>query len=264
MEKKTPITFDDCCSELLGRGATGGREALDRWSRNPRFREVVPFVKGFVHEHLFTLGPGAVQDVISRSTHALGDVESTEQLSVIENFTAPFALQHLFHWYIEEKRSLPTWTDFRNWMVRGPAAPLWFEVLKSRLGEPRNREEARQWSRATRWRVGKFYLSAMREVDLLLRLRHAGIPVRYHLLGDVLLRADLWINSLIVCLYFPNAAYREGKDEGRKPPAEKFFSGATPPFEVVHFPVERQGFGNVWLAKEDSVKALAQLIRPHA
>jgi len=263
MAQKTRITFDDCCNELLGRGATGGLQALDRWSCNPRLREVVPFVKGFAHEYLFTLGPDTVRDVISRSTHALGNVESTEQLPVIENFTAPFALQHLFHWYVEEKQSLPTWRDFRNWMVLGPAEPLWLGVLKAYLGKPRDIEEARQWSRATRWRLGKFYLSAMREVDLLLRLRHAGIPVRYHLLGDVLLRTDLWINSLIVCLYFPNSAYRDGKDEGRKPPAEKFFAGANPPFEIIHFPVERQGFGRVWLAKDESVEELAQLIQTH-
>jgi hypothetical protein len=103
----------------------------------------------------------------------------------------------------------------------------------------------------------------MREVDLLLRLRNAGIPVRYHLLADVLFRADLWLNSLVVCLYFPNPNYRSGKDAGRKPPAESFFAGATPSFEIVHFPVERQGFGRVWLAKDDSLRALAQLIRRH-
>ena len=263
MNEQARITFDDCCSELLGRGAKGGQRALDRWTQDTRFAQVVPFVREFTHEHLFSLGADAVMDVISRSTHALGDVQTDEQLPLIENFSAPFALQHLFHWYVEENKSLPVWSEFRDWMVCGPAAPLWYGVLKEFLGEPKDREQSVRWSRAARWRLGKFYLSAMREVDLLLRLRNAGIPVRYHLLADVLFRADLWLNSLVVCLYFPNPNYRSGKDAGRKPPAESFFAGATPSFEIVHFPVERQGFGRVWLAKDDSLRALAQLIRRH-
>ncbi len=87
-----------------------------------------------------------------------------------------------------------------------------------------------------------------------------GLDVRYHIIADVLFRADFWIGNLIVSLYFPNSNYRHGKNEGRKPPAEKFFTGANPPFKVVHFPVERQGFGKVWLASTDSIARLKELI----
>jgi hypothetical protein len=117
MNEQARITFDDCCSELLGRGAKGGQRALDRWTQDTRFAQVVPFVREFTHEHLFSLGADAVMDVISRSTHALGDVQTDEQLPLIENFSAPFALQHLFHWYVEENKSLPVWSEFRDWMV---------------------------------------------------------------------------------------------------------------------------------------------------
>lgn len=63
----------------------------------PQFQQVVPFVTGFVHDYLFQTDPAAVDSVIERSGHAFGNVQSTEQLEVIEDFSTPFALQHLFH-----------------------------------------------------------------------------------------------------------------------------------------------------------------------
>jgi hypothetical protein len=257
------VSFGDCCRDLLRPGAAEAQNRLEKWTRSPKFAQVVPFVESFTHEYLFALAPDAVRKVVASSSHALGDVESREQMEEIEDFTTPFALQHLFHWYIEKYRILPTWKQFRDWMVEGEAAPLWYEILRRHLGAPSSADERRQWSRAARWRLGKFYLSAMREIDLLARLRATGLPVRYHLLADVLFRTDFWLDGLLVCLYFPNPRYRDGAASGRKPPAESFFSGAKPPFDIVHFPVERQGFGKVWMATDASVEALAGLMRRH-
>lgn len=261
MSMKIQVTFDDCCQDLLRPGAIGAARALQAWRRNTLYREVVPFIENFSHRFLYELGPESVRDVIKRSRHALGDVESEEQLTVIEDFHAPFALQHLFHWYVEKNRSLPTWTEFRDWMVLGEAAPHWYHLLRARIGTNPSNEKRRRWSRAARWRLGKFYLSTLRELDLLVQLRALGLDLRYHLIADVLFRADFWVSNLIVSLYFPNPDYRHGKSEGRKPPAEKFFEGANPPFKVVHFPVERQGFGKVWLASAASISSLKELIR---
>jgi hypothetical protein len=257
------VSFQDCCRDLL-RDGSGAASALQAWQLDPKFQQVVPFVTGFVHDYLFQIDPAAVESVIARSGHALGNVQSTEQLKVIEDFSTPFALHHLFHWCVENHRALPTWEEFADWMTQGEAGPLWHQQLVGRLGPPSGDEQRRKWSRAAKWRLGKFYLSAIREIDVLARLRHAGLELKYHLLADVLFRADFWSGNSLVCLYFPNTTYRAGSDKGRKPPAERFFEGAHPPFDIIHFPVHRQGFGKVWRADNSSIDALLQLIAKSA
>jgi len=254
------VTFQECCQDLLRDSAGPPARALQQWQLKPELIEVVPFVTEFVHKYLFQIDPAEVELVMSRSGHALGNVQSTEQLPIIENFWTPFALQHLLHWYIEKHRALPTWEDFAAWMTRGDAAALWHQPLAKKLGHPRDNDERLAWSHAAKWRLGKFYLSAIREIDVLARLRQAGCELKYHLLADVLFRADFWSGNSIICLYFPNNNYRSGSETGRKPPAERFFSNAVPPFNIIHFPVGRQGFGKFWLADRDSIEKLAELI----
>jgi hypothetical protein len=258
------VSFKSCCEDLLRPGALGAHYAIQRWRGNSLYRDVIPFVENFTHRYLFELGNGTVRDIVARSSHALGDVQSTEQLEEVENFHTPFALQHLFHWYVEAHRSLPTWTEFRDWMVLGDAAPHWHQLLKLMIGPNPTDEKRFRWARAARWRLGKFYLSTMREIDLLVQLRAEGLDARYHILADVLFRADFWVGNLIVSLYFPNPNFRQGKEQGRKPPAEKFFEGATPQFQFVHFPVDRQGFGNVWWASDVSIRELKKVIEQNA
>lgn len=192
------ISFDDCCKVFLRPAADKVKEAYDKWARDPWRRDVVRFVGQFEHSHLYGLGPEAVREVMDRSAHPLGDVEKEEQLEVIENFTTPFALQHLLHWYIEKNHALPTWKEFRDWMVDGDAAPHWHLLLKQKLGPAKDDSERSMWSRAARWRLGKFYLSAMREIDLFVRVRAEGVPLNYYMLADVLFRADFWIDDLVV------------------------------------------------------------------
>ncbi|WP_342114573.1 hypothetical protein [Pseudoduganella sp. OTU4001] len=139
---RTQITFDNCCQDLLRPGATGATRALQAWRRNALYREVVPFVENFSHRFLYELGPESVRDVIMRSRHALGDVESVEQLAVIEDFHTPFALQHLFHWYVEANESLPTWTEFRDWIVLGMPHRIGITSLEARSDQIRARKSA--------------------------------------------------------------------------------------------------------------------------
>ncbi|WP_157659667.1 hypothetical protein [Burkholderia ubonensis] len=255
------ISYFDCCRDLLDRAGRPARDVLADWRARSGYGHVVAFVENFTHRYLFALSPNDVRNVIRNSTHALGNVKAEEQLDYIEDFTTPFAFQHLFHWYIEHNRGIPTWKQFRDWMVEGPAAPCWYVPLKEYLEHHYPRGDRRAWSRAARWRLGKVYLSNMRELDLLARLREAGIPIRYHVLADVLFRVDFWAGDVLVCTYFPNSSYRDGSEAGRKPPAERYFADANPPFKIVHVPIERQGFGKIWLTSNDSVVRLVETIK---
>lgn len=256
------ISFTNCTEALLAaKGKYRAHTALVDWRNRPGYDEVVKFVEGFTHRHLFQISSSDVRETILRSGHALGDVRAGEQLRFIEDFTTPFAFQHLFHWYVEEKKSIPTWKEFRDWMVIDAAAPLWYIPLKEYVKKNHSGISSEALSRAARWRLGKVYISNIRELELLGQLRDLGLPINYHLIADVLFRVDFWSENLLICTYFPNEQYRNGERLGRKPPAEQFFEGSFPPYKVIHVPIARQGFGKIWLAASDSVKALADQIR---
>lgn len=253
-------SFNDCHRELVMNATAYGRAQYERWRQRPGYSKVVEFVSTFTHRHLYKLSLSDVQNAIKASQHALGNVRSEEQLKIVENFSTPFAFQHLFHWYIESERKIPTWKEFRDWMVAGPAAVHWYLPLKRYLEANGKSYTRDQWSRAAKWRLGKVYMSNIRELHLLTSLSNAGLPVQYHLLADVLLRVDFWCETVLVCVYFPNSLYRAGA-AGRKPPASDFFDAEAGRYDIVHFGIERQGFGNIWLATNDSCSGLAAQIR---
>ena len=204
------VTFADCRRELVLAGGTGAKSAYEEWRTRPGYGAVVDFVENFTHEELFRITPDDVRRVCQETEHALGNVPKEHQIQKIQDFTCPFALQHLFHRSIERLGDLPTWQRFWRWMNH-QARPRWLDAI-----EPLRRElraegfSAARIDDAIRWRVGIFYYSALREVDMLVSLHGRGVKVTYHLLADVLLRVDWWIGQTLVCVYVPNPAYRAG------------------------------------------------------
>ena len=108
---------------------------------------------------------------------------------------------------------------------------------------------------AVQWRLGKFYYSAFRELELFTKLRtRFELPVKYHILADVLLRADLWLDKTVVSLFFGNPQYREGT-AGRKNRPQYFLE---PGFRFVEATLPRQGFGQFWKVPDENLAELAQ------
>ncbi|WP_019588049.1 hypothetical protein [Deinococcus apachensis] len=253
-------SFEDCRRELLERGGPPAQGVYRRWLGRPGYQPVHDFVHGFVHRYLGEITREELLDARARSEHALGDVRSEEQLREVEDWTTGFAFEHLFHHYLEERRAVPTWQDFSAWL-NGDAASFFIHPLLQDLDwHQADRERKHELRRAFRWRLGKFYYSAMRELELFVRLRQEyGLPVHYHLLADVLLRSDFWVNDDVVCIYFANPKYRD-RDRGRKPQAEQFLGKADPPFRIHHVAIERQGYGNFWISSDASVERLAHTL----
>ena len=260
------ISFDDCRAQLLDKSGKAGHGAYAEWRARANGRDVVRFVESFTHETLLRLTPADMKSVMSESDHALGDVRSEEQLRFIENFTCPFALQHIFHYFIESQRHVPTWQEF-DLFVRKTAQEFWMEPMRSFLRSSCAAHQVKSnspigWeavNRAIRWRLGKFYYSAMREIDLFVRVRSAGLDIKYHIFADVLLRVDFWRGMDLICVYFRNGNYRDGA-EGRKKPTSSFFNDEAYPFKVHHVDIFRQGAGRFWLATEDSIEGLVNVL----
>ncbi len=254
----TVVSFGDCYDELIEQGGPLARQEFDRWTSRPRYQEVVKFVREFKHKRLFELTPLDVCTALKETDHALGDVPAAHQIKEIEDFTCPFALQHLFHRFIERVGKAPTWQMFSRWMHK-QARPYWLDQIEPLKAELSTRYSEERINDAIRWRLGKFYYSSMRELDLLVSLRAKGVFPRYHVLADVLLRVDFWVDRTLVCIYFPNTRFR-GQGLGRKPPAAGFFVGSAREFRIVDFEVSRQGFGRTWLIDDPSKEALAKLL----
>ncbi|WP_176052192.1 hypothetical protein [Paraburkholderia caribensis] len=254
------VSFGDCRDELLTRAGPNGTHAYEQWRKRRGYGAVAEFVEGFTHSHLFCVSSTQVREVLQRSNHALGAVHKSEQLPIIENFTTPFAFQHLFHWYIETHNQLPTWDEYKEWMKTGEAARHWYDPLRKHLlGNGYRGFSKKRLASAIRWRLGKVYYSNMREIELLARLRASGVPVKYHLLADVLLRVDFWSGRRLACTYVPNEKYRD-KNLGRKRQTVEFFEGAKQPMVVEDFPIERQGAGRIWWASDDTVKRIGSFL----
>ena len=106
--------------------------------------------------------------------------------------------------------------------------------------------------------VKHVYYSAFRELELFTKLRSRfHLPVKYHLLADVLLRADLWMDRNVVSLFFGNPQYRQGT-VGRKQRPQYFLE---PGFRFLEVTLPRQGYGKFWRVNDEDVTVLAQKLQ---
>lgn len=256
------VSFDDCRRELLTDANDRCLAAYRKWRSRPGYGEVVKFVEGFTHSFLFTIEPGDILDIAERSSPPLGNVRKEEQLEYVENFTAPFALQHLFHRCIEERRSIPIWSEYVKWMTGSPISALWYQPLRDLRDRDHPTTDEAAWSRAVRWRMGKFYLSAVRELDIISKIRTRGFDIKYHILMDVLLRVDFWVGRTLICTYAPNRTYRDGR-QGRKLEASDFFDESAEKFNIIHMKIKRDGAGRFWFADRSSIDDLCRHLAIH-
>jgi len=255
------IGYEECQRELLANANAAGKTAHERWLTRFDLKEaVIPFVQGFKHEKLFTFAMSDYERVVKESGHALGNVQSGEQIKGIEDYNTPFALQHLFHDLIETKGILPTWEQYSTWM-KTEAKSRYLGPLMAHFGYRELDTAGRlRLGRAIQWRLGKFYYSAMREIELMLKVKEVhGVQMRYHLLADVLLRVDFWHGKTLICVWFSNPKYRT-QDAGRKVAAKTYFDDGSDDINIINVEIERQGYGNFWRASNDSIQRLGEAI----
>jgi hypothetical protein len=126
------ISFQQCKQELLDNANPHGQAAYAEWRQRAGYGPVIAFVEGFTHRQRFRLWSGMIRDVMKRSDHALGDVRKEEALKSIEDYTCPFAVQHMFHAYIEEKGTVPAWQEFDAY-INTEAREKWLEPLRQVL-----------------------------------------------------------------------------------------------------------------------------------
>lgn len=254
------VTFDDAYREIASGSSKAG--SWVGWWRSS-FAAIVEQVQSFVHEQLFNISSDEVAAVLARSEHALGDVEKERQIRVVEDTRMPpTAMQDMFHRFVEQNSAVPTWDDFREFLLAPAQKALlitpWWQTLRPLLREY-DRDRVRD---ALRWRIARMYYSNMREVDFLARMRERhDIWLKYHIFADVRLRTDFWIGNHNVSVFLSNSTYR-GRGKTRKEKAEELLGDRRPAFQFheVEFPnlYER---GTLYRVSNERIDELAALLR---
>ena len=158
---------------------------------------------------------------------------------------------------MEKAKSLPTWQEWWNWL-KSDGKTFYIDVVKEKKGYDELVQDEKDAVRdAVQWRLGKAYYSAFREVELLTKLRSTGLPVQYHMLADVLLKVDMWMNNTLVSVFFKNVEYRD-ENEGRKHRAEEIFDST---FSFLEATVSMQGRGKFWVLDDADIAILAEKLR---
>lgn len=75
-ETVTSVSFQDCLHELIDAGIPAAQQEYLRWRARSQarlgYKEVIAFVEGFTHQFLFEITEEMLEEVKSKSVHALG------------------------------------------------------------------------------------------------------------------------------------------------------------------------------------------------
>lgn len=232
------------------------------WKKDPRRRHVVPVLMNHRARTVYRLTMAAVRSVCRNTEHALGNVKRAdgEAVAAIVDWHPDFAFTHMFHICMERNGQLPRYEEFRNFtkyddlgrfMLHQPSLAKVREVAASSVPGWLARA-------AMRWRVGNAYYSFLREIYTIVGLRELGVDIRVHPLADALFRADGWTDSTVLSLRVGNRKFKQGADEGRKIPAERWLADLQPPvnFEAIELRPATE-FGRVHLPSEAQLRETA-------
>ncbi len=200
---------------------------------------------------LWQSAPERIEQTARTSSHALGNIAASENRAVIRDAYTDWAMEFLFHDFIETFAYVPTWDDFRDYIVSSRPVDWYRPMRVIGLSQGLRGEVL---DRALQWRLGNAWMSSLRVAHLLVSLRHVyNIPVKYHPLVDVLLRVDGWHGNHLIDLRVPNLM------ELRKSDPRLVF--AEHGFSFHQSDVRRQGYGHVWLASKSYIEDLAYFLR---
>lgn len=261
---KRTTTFDSAVAHFT-RSKSAARE-LERWSALPGKEPVVDFARRLVSERVYEVTPEHVEDVCSRTTHALtlpggrGLRRSVaESVAEIADWYPNFPFVHSLYYAVEALHGPPTWEEFIEFWRNDPDARTMLGIPARRAvseaidsGHTRAAAEEAMW-----WRLGNAYYSLLRELYVLSVLRACGFAVEYHVIADALFRADFWVGDVVISLYVANDRYRAG-GEGRKPHPRAVL-GDFNGFRFVEMPrLTRHEYGTVHLPSRQEIEQFAE------
>jgi hypothetical protein len=249
-------TASDVLKRFAGRSKNASR-LYSEWKAHPDRIAVVDAVTALSTNVLDSATPEQVRSVASTTEHALGDSTSAvaRKVTIIRDWSPPFAFTHVFHIATERLGFIPRWQDFRQ-------ASRDDDEIRSMVWEPAraitNEAVALGWDKgeireALRWRIGNAYYSFLREMHVFSVLKNEMADINVHPLADALFRVDLWSCNVNINLFIGNPIYRK-QSVGRKMTSASLLGDAAPKFEFVDIELEpRRAFGVVHLVNERDI-----------
>ncbi|MFE7295095.1 hypothetical protein [Streptomyces sp. NPDC057579] len=188
--------------------------------------------------------------------HPLKRITSTAAYKQVKirDWFPDFAMVHLFHFLLEEKGTLFSYEEFRQFCTVDEAGNSFWQQAQNKIGELVKREG--QDGDATRdamaWRVGNGYYSFLRELYLVATLRESGLDARIHPLADALFRVDAWSGRATIEMFVANPHFKEGSGGRKKTPA--YYLEDQQSFQFVRMQMKPQhGFGVLHLPTTEEV-----------
>ena len=260
------VSFSDVVDEIVIPGGKVASAKLEEWRNDHRYaREVVPFVTSFSQDFMFVATRAEFDTVAAiieadENQHALKGVSRADNIPLTKNLNSSFAFIHLFHRYVQQKRRIPTWLEWREWLRTEAASMFAIPVSRTIRFDRMDKAQKTAVKKGLTWRLGLAYYSCMRELDVMLRLRDLyGLNVRYHVLADALYRVDFWLGTKTVCLFVSNDEMKAAQT-GRKPRPGQFLT--SPPFSHYEAVLETQHtYGVLHPATDKAVEKIARFLR---
>ena len=212
------VSFDEAYSIFVDRGGDAAKDIYARWEARADLRAagVVDFVKTFEHRRFFSISRDAFNDVVKHSEHPLRrlspkNARDREAIRLVENANVPWSFMQLYHRFLEHD-GLPTWQSLRTWLAGDGADYLW-TPYRQQLGFEQSTDAEKQMIRdGTAWRLRNSYYSALREIDIMISLRDAGLPTKYHMLADALFAVDFWRENRLVSVFIDNEQFKSSTE----------------------------------------------------
>lgn len=240
------VEFGDVYNDLM-QGADARR--LFRWWENKFPEEMRRFVKEHVSRVLYDIFPENIIETSHKSQHALGNLRKEQDIYETQNVKTDYALEYVFHGILEQCGLLP-WQDYYAVFCDSNWRDVWYQPALDSVMTIRNDIQAAE--AGLQWRIGNAWQSSIRELHLISSLYHRyGLPVKYHILADVLFRLDCWIGNRGIYLRVPNAF------ENRKIQPEELFPY---PFVIFKAEIPHQGRGKIWFTEPEKIDEIAEWI----
>lgn len=211
-------------------------ESLEKWTK-AQDEDVYATISTFQVEYLYNLIPEVVIDVANQSSDPLDGLRYTDNVADLAR--APWPLVYFFDLLTETVGVPPTWDEYWESM-NNEYRSKWIDYVSN----PSWSEEQR--TKAIQWRLGKAWISWIRELYVLTTLRGRGHDLNRHVFADIEGKVDMWIKDPLkaVCLTVPNKY-----DSSKRSPVV--------PYKKFYFPNRNSG-NALWFPDEKYLKEIEE------
>jgi hypothetical protein len=152
------------------------------WSKKARKSGLYDVISKLDTSAMYNVHPILIQEIMGRSQPLKG---VTYRDNLLSNLNSPWPMVLFFDIMTEDMGVPPTWEQYYRAMITTYKDKFFDYALSSKLTQKKQ-------IRALKWRMGKAYISWMKELYILTTLRQEGYNVHRHTFADIEGRVDIF------------------------------------------------------------------------